>query len=412
MAKRKIHHGCTVEEHNLYLRIRFRYLGRRYSRSTNLRDNAENRIKAEKLARLIAATIAAGRDPLPLLAPKIETKSKKHGPTLREYYETWINDKSPPLVRKAQARDYRRHLEKYILPRIGELPVSIITARDILGLRSSLMERGLRGKPLKLKSVKNILVGSLRAMLRDARVVDHLLDHDPFDGVRWPRLPVPGPDPFTAEERARIETWFAKKVTRFRGLAEGQVGGHRMHPSFAAFVHILFWTGMRPSEVIGLTWGDVDLQAGFLRVTRSRYAGEYSAPKTGSAARTVQLLPETVRQLEVVQPLHLEPRSPVFVNTEGKPIHLTTFATWHWNPCLRALGIRARGIYATKDTYISFALTRGVNISWLVGQTGVSYPTMLRHYGTYLRSEGPDQLARLTDGDRSGSPAAQPARPS
>lgn len=412
MAKRKIHHGCTVEEHNLYLRIRFRYLGRRYSRSTNLRDNAENRIKAEKLARLIAATIAAGRDPLPLLAPKIETKSKKHGPTLREYYETWINDKSPPLVRKAQARDYRRHLEGYVLPRIGELPVATITARDILGLRSSLMERGLRGKPLKLKSVKNILVGSLRAMLRDARVVDHLLDRDPFDGVRWPRLPVPGPDPFTAEERARIETWFAKKVTRFRVMAEGQIGGHRMHPSFATFVHVLMWTGMRPSEAIGLTWGDIDLQAGFLRVARSRYAGEYSAPKTGAAARTVQLLSETVRQLQVIQPLHVDPNAPVFTNTEGRPVHLTTFAQWHWYPCLRALGIRSRGIYATKDTYISFALTRGVNISWLVGQTGVSYPTMLRHYGTFLRSEGPDQLARLTDGDRSGSPAAQPARPS
>ena len=32
--------------------------------------------------------------------------------------------------------------------------------------------------------------------------------------------------------------------------------------------------------------------------------------------------------------------------------------------------------------------------------------------GTFLRSEGPEQLARLTDGDRSGSPAAQPTRPS
>jgi len=399
VAKRKIHHGCTVEEHNRHLRIRFRYLGRRYSRSTNLLDTAENRGKAEKLARLIAATIAAGRDPLPLLAPKKETKPSHTGPTVREYYATWVADKVPPLVRKAQERDYRRHLEGYVLPRIGDLPIAAVAARDILGLRSSLLQRGLRDKPLKLKTAKNILVGSLRAMLRDARVVDHLLDRDPFDGVRWPRLPVPGPDSFTADERARIEAWFAKKVTRFRVMAEGQVGGHRMHPSFATFVHLLFWTGMRPSEAIALTWGDVDLEGGFLRITRSRYAGEYSAPKTGAAARSVQLLPETVRQLKTIHPLHVAPTDPVFINTEGKPIHLTTFAQWHWNPCLRALGIRSRGIYSCKDSYVSLAMTRGVNISWLVGQTGVSYPTMLRHYGTFLRSEGPDQLAKLTTTD-------------
>lgn len=373
-------------------------------------DTAENRAQVEKLARLVAATIAADKDPLPLLEPKAQPATRGGGLTVREYYEQWIRDKQPPLVRKAQARDYRRHLEGYVLPRIGNLPIASVTARDILGLRSSLLQRGLRDKPLTLKTAKNILVGSFRAMLRDARVVDHLLDRDPFDGVRWPRLPVPGPDPFTAEESARIEGWFAKKVTRFRALTEGQVGGQRMHPSFAAFVHLLLWTGMRPSEAIGLTWGDVDLQAGFLRVTRSRYAGEYSAPKTGAAARSVQLLPETVRQLQVIQPLHVEPKSPVFVNTEGKPIVLQTFATWHWNPCLRALGIRTRGIYSCKDTFVSLALTRGVNISWLVGQTGVSYPTMLRHYGTFVRSEGPDQLARLSanpDENLSGSDKAR-----
>ena len=370
-------------------------MGRRYTRSTKLPDTPENRAQVKKLARLIAATIAAGRDPLPLLAPKRETRPKGTGPSIREYYEGWITDKVPPLVRRAQGRDYRRHLEGYVLPRIGNLPIANVTARDILGLRSSLLQRGLRDKPLKLKTVKNVLVGSLRAMLRDARVVDHVLAHNPFDGVRWPRLPVPGPDPFTADERARIEAWFAKKVTRFRVMAEGQVGGHRMHPSFSVFVHLLFWTGMRPSEAIGLTWGDVDLNAEYLRITRSRYVGEYSAPKTGAAARSVQLLPETVRQLKTIQPLHVEPTAPVFINTEGKPIHLTTFATWHWNPCLRALGIRSRGIYSTKDTYVSFALTRGVNISWLVGQTGVSYPTMLRHYGIYLRGEGADQLLML-----------------
>jgi hypothetical protein len=52
------------------------------------------------------------------------------------------------------------------------------------------------------------------------------------------------------------------------------------------------------------------------------------------------------------------------------------------------LGIRERGLCATKDTYISTALTARVNISWLEAQTGVRYETLKRRYGTWLRTEG------------------------
>ena len=45
-------------------------------------------------------------------------------------------------------------------------------------------------------------------------------------------------------------------------------------------------------------------------------------------------------------------------------------------------------MYATKDTYISTALTAGVNTAWLEAQTGVRYETLRRHYGKWLRTEG------------------------
>lgn len=67
----------------------------------------------------------------------------------------------------------------------------------------------------------------------------------------------------------------------------------------------------------------------------------------------------------------------------------------HWYRCLRALGIRVRGLYATKDTFISLALSAGVKIPWLEAQTGVRYETLRRHYGKWLRSGGGDQLEKL-----------------
>ena len=52
-------------------------------------------------------------------------------------------------------------------------------------------------------------------------------------------------------------------------------------------------------------------------------------------------------------------------------------------------------MYATKDTYISTALTAGVNTSWLEAQTVVGYETLRWHYGKWLRTEGPDQLKKI-----------------
>src|SRR5438132_2375231 len=123
--------------------------------------------------------------------------------TVQGYFERWVADKVPPEVRRAQANDYRRHMKGYVLPVLGDMPLEAVTARDILGLRTELRQRGL-----SLKYVKNILAGSFKAMLRDARLIDHALAADPFEGVTWPRVEVPEADPFAPDERQRILAWF------------------------------------------------------------------------------------------------------------------------------------------------------------------------------------------------------------
>src|SRR5690349_8616982 len=173
-------------------------------------------------------------------------------------------------------------------------------------------------------------------MIRDAREVDQLLDRDPFVGVRWGRVPVPPPDPFSFDERQRILDWFKSKAFGFhagRGVEGARV---RPHPPYHAFVHFLVWTGARPSEAAGLRWGDIDLDAAIVRVVRSRHMWEDSAPKTAQAARTVELLAETGRLLEDIQPLHVTPDTPVFTNTNAAPIEPNSFLK-PWYACLRAL---------------------------------------------------------------------------
>src|SRR5262249_60436446 len=125
---------------------------------------------------------------------------------------------------------------------------------------------------------------------------------------------------------------------------------------------------------------DVALERPRAQVQRSRHLGAYAVPKTGRAERSVELFPEVVRLLRALQPLHVTPTTPVFTHTRGGPIEPNSFLP-HSYAAQRACGIRVRGLYSTKDTFVTTALTAGGEIAWLEGQNGGGYATLQRDNG-------------------------------
>ena len=142
--------------------------------------------------------------------------------------------------------------------------------------------------------------------------------------------------------------------------------------------------------------GDLDLNNGTARIVRSRHLGQETGTKTRAAGRIVELMPATIEILRAIQPLNVTPNMPVFTNLQGRPIEPKAFSTY-WYRCLRALGLPIRGLYATKDSYVSLAMSRGVDPVWLQEQSGVRFETLRRHYGVWMRGEGANQLAKLAD---------------
>jgi hypothetical protein len=67
--------------------------------------------------------------------------------TLRTYYARWIADQVPPRVRRAQARDYRRHFIGYILPLLGDVPLADLKQSDVVGLETELLTTGRPRQP-------------------------------------------------------------------------------------------------------------------------------------------------------------------------------------------------------------------------------------------------------------------------
>jgi hypothetical protein len=87
--------------------------------------------------------------------------------------------------------------------------------------------------------------------------------------------------------------------------------------------------------------------------------------------------------------LHAEPDDYFFKNSLGDPIDQRSFYKIFW-AAQRALSIRLRDLCATKDTYVSTALTSGVNLAWLSQQTGVMESTLRSHYGRFIHASHAD----------------------
>jgi hypothetical protein len=77
---------------------------------------------------------------------------------------------------------------------------------------------------------------------------------------------------------------------------------------------------------------------------------------------------------------------------------------------LRALGIRPRKFDATRHTFISVALTAGVNVKFLAEQCGTSVAMIERHYGRYLAGDVESQLRLLEAAEQVPNEAREEAK--
>ena len=96
-------------------------------------------------------------------------------------------------------------------------------------------------------------------MLRDGRIKDNPAQH--LANAKVQKEP---PDPFTLEEAESILDYLKNK------------------PVFHNYFKLAFFSGMRTSELIALTWQDIDFQKQCVRVNKASVAGKLKSTKTHS----------------------------------------------------------------------------------------------------------------------------------
>ena len=136
--------------------------------------------------------------------PKNSLSTEPKSQTVKAFYKEWIEKKKPPFVRVGLQRNYKQDFKTYILPFMDDLDLNGVTLDTLESFRIQLVEE----RRLAVKTARNIIDGSLRAMFRDA---GRRVDRNPFKDIPanwWPRLPKKGPDPYTEQERDAILSYY------------------------------------------------------------------------------------------------------------------------------------------------------------------------------------------------------------
>lgn len=204
--------------------------------------------------------------------------------TLDALCQRWLDGRRD--VREITVQGYRYALVP-ARRRLGERRVQDLTVADLDGLAEWMRREGGRGgRPLSPRSVAATL-GAVSQVL-DLAMREELVARNVARMVKRPR-----------QVRRDAARWDAAQAAAFRA---------HVLPDRLAAAWLLSLAGLRRSEVLGLRWEDVDLDAGTVRVERGRVSvtattDAVDEPKSEQSRRVIPvgLIPGVVPALRTLR---------------------------------------------------------------------------------------------------------------
>lgn len=264
--------------------------------------------------------------------------------TVRQFLEAWVRDTLAVSDRDARTIEkHERAVRLRLVPALGKLKLVKLTPMHVQQFVGAQLAAGIGPT-----AVQQALV-TLRLALKQA-VLWGMLARNVATVVEGVRIRSPEPEPFTADEQ---------------GAILDAARGDRLY----LMVVLAYATGLRQSEVLGVRWSDLDLDAGWLRVRQQMGRdGRFKDLKTEAARRAVPL-PGTVVALlrahrgrqdrERADAIAWDDPDLVLCTATGRPINQRN-AHRSWTRMLEQAGVRHRGMHHLRHTFVTALAERGV----------------------------------------------------
>jgi integrase len=200
--------------------------------------------------------------------------------TVAEVWEMWLEQCAADRLEFSTIRSRRQHLRLHVDPFIGKVRLSDLTTPRIYDLHSNLREAG------RSVAMSRKVLNSLKTMLTFAQRRG-LVAQNVALGVR---IKIDSREASRGPLRAGVNF---PSMPELNSLIENST------PRRRPFIVTAIFTGMRLSELRGLNWPDVDLDAGVIHVRQRADAwGNIGPPKSKAGKRNIPLAPIVVNTLK------------------------------------------------------------------------------------------------------------------
>lgn len=342
----------AVEVRGKTIRIDFTWEGKRYRERWPGKPTVENLRQAERIQNRIRDQIRDGtftqQDFARYFPHTPRVASELFGP----FAETWL---ASVAVSEATREEYKKALNNYWLPELGDTPLSQLAPSSVRALVAS--------TPFASTKTKNNALIPLRGVLR-AAYLDEITHKDLSGFIVGEKHQKSPPDPFTPDERDLICEHFQN---------------HHLGPYF----RFMFWSGLRPSEALALHWGDVDFRGGYVRVEKAQSKGRALARTKTGRVRDVRLNAYSLAALQAQKAKSFLAGGHVFVTEDGRPYKTEKAQRVAFTRALKKLGIRHRPAYNMRHTYATVCLMAGMNPAFVANQLGHSVQMLLNVYSKW-----------------------------
>jgi integrase len=274
--------------------------------------------------------------------------------------ETWYELYSKPNIRESTQRYYRRFIDRHVIPVLGNVKLSKLTARQLQKMYNDVRDHGRIRECQKEKNpgMSDSYVHGLHMMMHNClnrAVKEHLILRNPADDCIPPKV-----------QRKEMKVLKIENLGAYLKTAEE----YGVLPMF--FLELS--TGLRKGELTALLWEDLNVEAKTISVSKQAVGVKgggvkITRPKTETSIRRIAIPQQVVDLLAAEHEKH--PDSPYLFTSPvtGKMYHPDSIVNFH-KKILKGAGLEHIRLHDLRHTFATLALQNGVDIKTVSGMLG------------------------------------------
>ncbi len=310
---------------------------KRYRRSTKLPYSAANwKIVEKDLAPTIAASIAKGTF-------EIDTKVDAYTVDIfaKDYFQIYKTEVSPRTYHNMMLY-YKNHIK----PTFGNMLIKNIKPMTIEKWQLTLLDKY---KYVTVRKYRLPLVLILKKAFQN-----QLIDKNPMDYVTLKAKQ----QNHTEEYTGNINPFSTKDINKLLNNSTGWIHN---------FIALMYGSGMRPSEIVALTWDDIDFENRTIKINKAAITkGEISTPKTKASIRTIDMLQlpyDTLKDQQKITRKYKQDR--IFLTMFNTPLSCFGTMSHNFTRLKKEVGIKQGSLYNLRHTFASTMISKGADILWV-----------------------------------------------